>query len=61
MSRRKRKKKGLVPVIVLGLLLGVCLVVVIGFASGSLTGTDKQPITQKVSEGVKHAVTKKVS
>lgn len=37
MSRRKRKK-GLIPVIFLGFFLGICIVVAIGFASGALTG-----------------------
>ena len=61
MSRRKKKKKGIIPVVILGFLLGICIVVVIGFASGSLTGTDEQTMTQKVSKTVKKAVTKKVS
>ena len=61
MSRRRKKKRGLIPVIFLGLFLGVCLVVAIGFASGSLAGTGEHAVTQKLSETVRHAVTKKVS
>lgn len=52
MSRRRKKKKGLIPVIFLGLLIGVCIVVGVSYASGSLTKTVKHAVTKKVSETV---------
>lgn len=52
MSRRKRKKRGIVPAIFLGLLIGICLAAAIEFASGGLTKTVKSAVTKKVSETV---------
>lgn len=59
MARRRKKKKGLVPVIILSLLIGVCIVIAIGIASGTLTRAVKHVVVQKASETMMEQAVKK--
>ena len=54
MSRRKKKKSGVGKIIFLCLLIAVCLVILAGLVRGSF-------LRDTVTEGIKSAVTKKVT
>lgn len=56
MSRRRRRKKGIIPAVFWGLLIGICVVVGVGFASGRLTEIVKSNVTEKVTKKVSEKV-----